>query len=141
MEITITIKIDDQELLNSKNEKKQKDVANNVSSYARVFDKDCDMWEPIHEYNRVFLATQQLKANALLKNRGYLFLNEVYEMLGVPKSKAGQIVGWVYDEKNPNGDNYVDFGIYDDRNKDFVNGNKKTALLDFNVDGNILEIL
>ena len=61
-------------------------------------------------------------------------------MIGIPKTKAGQIVGWIYDEKNPVGDNFVDFGIYDVNNeakRDFVNGYERSILLDFNVDGNI----
>ncbi len=63
-------------------------------------------------------------------------------MLDIPETKAGQIVGWIYDEKCPNGDNYVDFGIYNtnrEKSRDFVNGYEKVILLDFNVDGNILE--
>ena len=62
-------------------------------------------------------------------------------MLGMARSKAGQVVGWIYDEKNPMGDNYVDFGIYDlhdDAKRRFVNGYERSILLDFNVDGNIL---
>ena len=73
-----------------------------------------------------------------------MFLNEVYDMLGIPKSKAGQVVGWVYDEENPVGDNYVDFGIYDlskERVRRFVNGDERNILLDFNVDGNIWELM
>ena len=63
-------------------------------------------------------------------------------MLGIPRSKAGQVVGWIYDPENPVGDNFVDFGIYEaDREKarDFVNGYERSILLDFNVDGNIWE--
>ena len=62
-------------------------------------------------------------------------------MLGIDRTAAGQQVGWIYDEKNPIGDNYVDFGIYDgnrERNRAFVNGYERTILLDFNVDGYIL---
>ena len=68
-------------------------------------------------------------------------MNEVYEMLGIPKTVIGQRVGWVYDENNPVGDNFVDFGIYDlynEKARDFVNGYERTILLDFNVDGDIL---
>lgn len=91
-----------------------------------------------------FLRSCQQYANDKLKADGYLFLNDVYDMLGIPRSKAGQIVGWVYDPKNPIGDNYVDFGIYDinrEKNRDFVNGYERTILLDFNVDGNILDLI
>ena len=79
---------------------------------------------------------------AKLKHQGYLFLNEVYDMLGIPRTQAGQVVGWIYDEKNPNGDNYVDFGIYDlhdQQKRDFVNGLERNILLDFNVDGVIYD--
>ena len=66
-------------------------------------------------------------------------MNEVYDMLDIPRSKAGQIVGWIYDEKNNNhdGDNFVDFGIYTQANKNFLDGYEKVVLLDFNVDGPI----
>ena len=88
----------------------------------------------------MFLRAQQQYANDLLVARGHLFLNEVYDMLGIERTKAGQVVGWIYDPKNPNGDNYIDFGIYDvnkAKNRDFVNGYEPVILLDFNVDGNI----
>ena len=112
----------------------------NVSEYARFFDDGCAGWTKDPEYNLMFLRDQQRYANDLLKSKGHLFLNEVYDLLGIPRKKAGQIVGWIYDEKHPNGDNFVDFGIYDTNktaNRDFVNGYERTILLDFNVDGNI----
>lgn len=122
------------------------DVANpsEYSEYARFFDDGCSGWDKDAEYNLMFLKRQQDAANEKLKRKGYLFLNEVYEMLGIQKTKAGQIVGWIYDEKNPIGDNFVDFGIYDankPKNRDFVNGYERSILLDFNVDGNILDAM
>ena len=65
-------------------------------------------------------------------------------MLDIPETKAGQIVGWFYDADHPTGDNYVDFGIYNtnrEKCRDFVNGYESVILLDFNVDGNILEYI
>lgn len=117
---------------------------NMYSDYARFFDESCVGWEKDPELNLMFLKKQQNYANDRLKAKGYLFLNEVYEMLGLQPSKAGQIVGWIYDEKHPIGDNFVDFGIYDinrEKNRDFVNGYERTILLDFNVDGNILDMM
>lgn len=114
------------------------------SEYARFYDDGNTEWSKDPEYNLMFLRKQQEYANELLKSRGHLFLNEVYDMLGIPRSKAGQIVGWIYDEKNPNGDNYVDFGIYDmdnERKRAFVNGYERTILLDFNVDGVIYDMI
>ena len=117
---------------------------NECSSYARYFDDTCPGWSKDPEFNLMYLRRQQDYANELLKSKGHLYLNEVYDILGLPRSKAGQIVGWIYDEKNPIGDNYVDFGIYEQnraKNRDFVNGYEKTILLDFNVDGNILDLM
>lgn len=113
------------------------------SEYARFFDEACFDWQKDPEYNLMFLRAQQNYANEKLKADGFLFLNDVYELLGIPKTKAGQVVGWIYDEKNPNGDNYVDFGIYENRqnNRDFVNGYERNILLDFNVDGVIYDMI
>lgn len=117
---------------------------NEYSPYARFFDDGCTGWTKDPEYNLMFLRDQQRYANDLLQSKGHLYLNEVYDMLGIPRTKAGQIVGWIYDEKNPVGDNLVDFGIYDThkpKNRDFVNGYERAILLDFNVDGNILDMM
>lgn len=117
----------------------------NISEYARFFDAfNSDEHQKDPEYNLMFLRRQQDWANEVLKSRGHLFLNEVYDMLGIPRSKAGQVVGWIYDEKNPHGDNYVDFGIYDldnERKRAFVNGYEYNILLDFNVDGVIYDLI
>lgn len=115
---------------------------NTLSPYARFFDEYCPNWEKDSEYNLMFLQAQQQYANDLLKSRGFIFLNEVYDLIGIPRTKAGQIVGWAYDEDNPKGDNYVDFGIYDvnrEGSREFVNGYERAILLDFNVDGDILD--
>jgi hypothetical protein len=122
------------------------DVANPdlYSEYARFYDDGCTGWEKDPEYNLMFLRAQQAYANDKLKAQGYLFLNEVYDMLGIPKTKAGQVVGWIYNPTEPNGDNYVDFGIYDmykENCRDFVNGYERVILLDFNVDGNIWDLM
>ena len=112
-----------------------------VSDFARYFNKDCAGWSDNAEKNLFFLKRQQDFANEMLEANGYLFLNDVYDMLGIPRSKAGQVVGWVYDK---NVVAKVDFGIYTinrEENQQFVNGLEKNVLLDFNVDGNILDIL
>lgn len=129
-----------------KTEKRTINTANILanSEYARFFDEYCAGWTKDAEYNLMFLRQQQNWANEKLKSQGYLFLNDVYEMLGIPKTKAGQVVGWVYDESQKYSDNFIDFGLYDIHNeqaRDFVNGREKSILLDFNVDGNILDMI
>lgn len=114
---------------------------NGYSPYAQFFDIGNTYWEDDLSSRMMFLKAQEQYANDLLVSRGYLYLNEVYENLGLNKTKAGQIVGWIYDpENNDVGDNYVDFGIYNVNHRnciDFVNGDCEAILLDFNVDGNI----
>ena len=134
----IIIKIDDAEL-ERRSELEQDDDREYLSMYAKWFNEKCPAWTNYSEFNREFLKQQQFHANELLKRRGYVFLNEVYDMLGIPRTKAGQVVGWVYDMTNPMGDNYIDFDIFSQRNEDFVNGYENSVLLDFNVDGMILD--
>lgn len=126
------------------------DDPNLPSTYARYFDNLCTGYQDTgnreidHEHNLKFLKMQQKFATQRLQSVGHLFLNEVYDMLGIPRTSAGAIVGWVYDEKNPVGDNFVDFGIYDKYSanaRDFVNGRDNVILLDFNVDGPIYQLL
>ena len=117
---------------------------NTISDFARIWDNGNPGWSKDPERNLFYLKRQQSWANDKLKCQGHLFLNEVYDMLGFPRTQAGNVVGWIYDEKNPVGDNFVDFGIYNQDNpktRDFVNGYERTLILDFNVDGPILEMM
>lgn len=109
------------------------------SIYAKYFDECSDFWKPDPLQNLAFLNLVMASCNDKLKNRGYLFLNEVYEMLDIPPTVEGQIIGWVYDEDNPIGDNFVDFGLHngDAAARRFVNGYEPVILLDFNVDGDV----
>lgn len=112
-----------------------------MSPYTFCFDETSSCWVRDAESNKFFLLRQQDYANDKLKAKGHMFLNEVLDMVGIPRCRAGQTVGWVYDEKNPIGDNYIDFGIFDIRceaNRNFVNGLEKSIWLNFNVDGDIL---
>lgn len=107
---------------------------NAESMYARFFDEYSPNWSKEPEYNLLFLRSQQNYANDLLKARGHIFLNEVYDMLGIDRSRAGAVVGWLI---STDGDNYIDFGFSE--NGDFINGREGSILLDFNVDGIIYD--
>lgn len=127
-------------------EKTVKSKANEInipkySDFAKFFDASCNGWSKDPELNLYFLKKQEDYANDRLRRIGHLFLNEVYDMLGIERTALGQCVGWIYNEKEPIGDNFVDFGIYNlsnDANRRFVNGTEPVILLDFNVDGVIL---
>lgn len=111
-----------------------------ASMYARFFDPLNRKWVPTPEYNKIFLNSKQNYMNDKLHARGYMFLNEVYEELGFESTKAGSQVGWVVG----NGDGYIDFGMWDHESpkvREFVNGTEGSILLDFNVDGVIVDLL
>lgn len=111
---------------------------NGYSVYARFFDEASPQWQKNPEYNRIFLQCQQTYANNMLHARGHVFLNEVYDMLGLERSSAGAVVGWVLGH----GDDFVDFGIFNEnheRARMFVNGIERSIRLDFNVAGLIYD--
>lgn len=111
--------------------------------YAKIFDEYSSYWSKTPGYNQMFLIGQERHANDKLNVQGYLFLNDVLEMLDIPKTKEGQIVGWVKDPKSGR-DDYVDFGIFNANkksNREFVNGYEPSIWLDFNVQGNVLEYM
>lgn len=114
------------------------------SIYSVVWCEGNAGWTRNAELNKVFLIQTQNAANDKLRLNGILTLNEVYDMLGVPRTAYGQIAGWVYTEDDSVGDGYVDFGIFNANNPkacDFVNGYEKSIILDFNCIGNILEYI
>lgn len=113
---------------------------NAISGYARFFDEYSKYWEKTPEYNLLFIRAQQNYANDKLKAQGHLFLNEVYDMLDIPRTKAGSVVGWVIGGENS--DNFVDFGLYSQDSpqaRAFINGIERSVRLDFNVDGTIFD--
>lgn len=120
------------------------------------FDSDNPYWEKNGDYNRMFLLAQQQYANNKLRSDKILFLNDVLAAIGIPKTKEGQVLGWICDPKNKDIDNFVDFGmteafkrdeIIDDKMKamgEYINPStaeryERTVMLNFNVDGNVWE--
>lgn len=102
------------------------------SIYSRVFDRNNHNWTPNRENNLSFLTLQQNYANHVLQARGHVFLNDVYDSLGMERSSEAAIIGWV---ANGDGDNYIDFGIYTPANEELLQSHDREVLLDFNVDG------
>lgn len=111
---------------------------NKLSPYAKFFDEANPNWRPNAEFNRMFIQCQQNYFNQKLLVQGYVFLNDVYDALGIERTKQGQIVGWaIYGD----GDSFIDFGLFEAHNADFVNGHEPSIILDFNVDGPILDCI
>lgn len=130
--------------------KKTADVAeagwdpSKYSPYAKIFDESHPDWRKDAEQNLYYLKALQAQATDKLRSQGHLFLNEVYDMLGFKRTKAGSAVGWIYDPRHPIGDDFVDFGMFEVRRPaavDFVNGYERSFILDFNVVGDITSLL
>lgn len=109
---------------------------NGFSPYARLFDESNPNWKPNAEMNRITIQAQQNYFNHRLRAYGHVFLNEVFDALGFERSQAGAIVGWLC---NGDGDCYVDFGIFEAYNAQFINNQERSVWLDFNVDGIIYD--
>lgn len=81
--------------------------------FHRLFDETTSPheWRNNLDENRFFLECQQKALNIKLKHTGRVFLNDVYEALGLPYLPIGQFVGWVSDDIEGSKDGYIDFGI------------------------------
>lgn len=110
--------------------------------YSVWFDEDCYQWDKDPVRGAAQLRSAEKTANDLFRAKGYLFYNEVREILGLPKTQEGQVVGWIDDPTDPNRDCYISFGIQDklhrEANTDFLNGWEPYCLLTFNCDGPII---
>lgn len=116
--------------------------ASGLSQYARIWDKDTsNSWSPQADYNLVTLRAHQQYLNDTLQRKGHVLLNDVFDAIGLDRTKAGCVVGWVKD----NGDNFIDFGLFTEHNQerfmDFMTGREGAIVLDFNVDGLVYNMI
>lgn len=137
---TETVEVEVEGMDGTKVKKKVKQLLG-PNGYSVCFDESNRNWQAYPGMNVMFVRCQQNTANDLLRGRGYIFLNDVYELLGFPRTPAGQLVGWLKREENdPGGDGFVDFGVLEGDNFNglrFVKGDEKSVWLSFNVDGEI----
>lgn len=124
-------------------EKKVVTVNPETNIYTRFFDRANMDWDDDPDIRRLFLEAKERTANMMLENRGYLLLNDVYKLLGFPATRAGYSVGWLRnDDENPNHHGYVSFGwkdISDSYSRALLNGYEECVILNFNVEGPILD--
>ena len=123
------------------------DVDAPASPYVVLFDDHSTRFDDDSEYgnstNRLTLTSAESYFNSVLKARGYVFLNEILLKLGIPQTRAGQFTGWIYDPNSNNGDNKICFNPVEVKVPSYYNEKKEITgfLLDFNVDGGIIERL
>lgn len=119
----------------------KREFAAGMSPYAALFCEGNRNWYPNSDSNWMFLNAQRNYLQNRLDSEGFLFLNDAYEALGLPKTRAGQVVGWI--AGTTHGDGYIDFGIHSERSpevRNFMAGLEDTIWLDFNVDGAVLDL-
>ena len=115
-----------------------------LSPYARIYDDGCIGWSKDPEKNKMFLLKQQAYANEMLRINKTVLLNDIYDMLGFPRTDIGGRFGWSIKKNDPYADNYISFGILDinnEKKRDFINGYERNIVLDFNVQGDVLHLI
>lgn len=115
---------------------------NGPSMYSRIFDETNKNWSQVPHQNQFLVQSTQNYANDKLIRDGHVFLNDVYDMLGMERSQAGSLVGWVSNSES--GDRFIDFGVWNNgtfAGKEWVTGNSDAIMLDFNVDGVVWDLL
>lgn len=116
----------------------EKTIGNDITKW---YDSSCIGWEKDSDIRNLFLINTQRFLNDKLQAQGHLFLNEVYDALGLQRTIIGTEMGWIYDPTDPERHNYVDLGLKNPHNREFINGDDEAALLTFNYDGPILTCL
>ena len=136
-----------EEILSSDNKSDAADVADAViasmkdlSPYARIISEESsNCWDDNEDYTSENIQAIQLWANRRLERKGHLFLNEVFDQLGLSRTREGAVVGWI--KNSENGDGYVSFGDFDASvyrvPSDDYSRVDSNFILDFNVDGMI----
>ena len=120
--------------------------ADRYSDYAKCFDECNPNFTRDADLNFCFVKQVQNYLNDQLRRNGYVFLNDAYAALGFPKTRVGQLAGWLDKDAYPNskGDGFIDFGLYDTNNEEghrFVSGYERSVWLEFNVDGPIYNLI
>lgn len=137
-EIITTIKIDDNgNVIGTSTETKviEEKKEKECSRYTVIFDERSPLWTKDREFNIYTLRYQERYANDKLRAKGYLFLNDVLEMLGLPRTKIGQLVGWIYNGEIKNYNNFVEFEVFP------CNGGKDGIIVNFLGYKNILNLI
>lgn len=95
------------------------------SQYAIVFDGRCVSHTRDLHYNLMYLKNLEKGFNDLLNRRGYVFLRDIYEQMGIPITKESCLVGWTKGNCN-----HIEFELH--RLTDVF-------MVDFNVNGEIID--
>lgn len=79
--------------------------------YCGIFDNYSDRWQRYWTAEQVleYLKFKQNQLNDMLRIRKHVFVNEVYDMLGLERTSAGSVNGWILTRTNP--ESHISLGI------------------------------
>lgn len=100
------------------------------SPYSQVFDDSNHNFQESSTYNEHWFRIQEDMLTNKLRAQGHLFLNEVYDRLGLPRTPTGQLCGWAI--PHPESDDFVEIKFFPMHD---YNG---SYMLDFNAAGHVL---
>ena len=112
-----------------------------VNPFAVVYTVGCKGYEKNAEYNKAFLLNVQAALTKKLKERGFLFVNDVYDALGITLTEKGHDWGWLYDKNNLVGVDHIDLGIMHACNVRACNYDECSFIIDITPMANIRDKL
>ena len=78
-----------------------------------LFNQDTSVYaEPDEVFNLHFVRSNQVYLNELLRARGYVYMNQIYEILGFGWDPERENRCYIYKQ----GDRFIDLGIENTRN-------------------------
>lgn len=115
--------------------------------YSKFFDQYSDRWRRSWTPQQVweYLVQKEREANDMLRIRKHIFLNEVYDLLGLDRTEEGAVVGWILTKNNSN--SFVDFGLRtmpEEERRKFLTAERNEDIkiwLHFNPDGLIYNMI
>lgn len=125
---------------------KEYDVLDEIvgDPFLKMFDESNPNFTKNPTRNLEFLQERVKFLNRRLVAEGFVSLNDVLYDLGFNRCAEGSVYGWIYNPDDPNCHNEIDIGISDIRRKTIqnaINGYEPVILLNFNVDGLIIDKL
>lgn len=128
--------------------KEKVDIADGKNdNYTRFFTRHNPNWDNSPDQIKFFMLSAQRALNDLLKARaysspsgvGYVTFNEALSEFGfdAPADGSGLVQGWIYDKKNPFGNNYIEVDPLPCKLPGEDGKLEQAYSLTFNVEGNI----
>lgn len=75
-------------------------MSTEIINVVKCFNSSHPLWNNDQNLNKRVVDTILDFCYVKFQSMGYLFLNDVYQELGIRSTRQGQIAGWVYDKKH-----------------------------------------